>query len=305
MHMRKHFLFLFFLILWAQAAGGQALITVEVNEIGDAMWTMEKRLSLPNQSDLTDWEEFIKTAQAENQQDIEDFSKRMEWFLSNAGNLSGRPMKAENFKIIYDTAKSPSDSYGIIRYSFNWLNFSHLENGKVFIGDSFSEGMVLSQDNVLVIKIPDGYDVESASPAFDKRDGARLIWDGALYRSFNRGEPTLVLARPGSDQRILFVIFIIIAFGASIILFMKRKKPVPQQYPPSSPENLEIEELKYEEMIKRFLVSSGGEASQSDIITEIGLSKSRVSTILSQMKDKGEIIKIKDGKGNLIRIVNK
>jgi hypothetical protein len=48
-----------------------------------------------------------------------------------------------------------------------------LENGKIFIGDSFSEGMVLSQDNVLVIVIPSGYDVESASPVFDKRDGAR------------------------------------------------------------------------------------------------------------------------------------
>jgi uncharacterized membrane protein len=86
---------------------------------------------------------------------------------------------------------------------------------------------------------------------------------------------------------------------------MKRKKTGPKQDPFPSPVNLEIEDLKYEEMIKRFLVRSGGEASQSDIITQISLSKSRVSTILSQMKNKGEIIKIKNGKGNLIRIVNK
>jgi uncharacterized membrane protein len=303
--MKKVSLFLFFLILWAQAAAAQALITVEVHENGDAIWTMEKRLSLPNQTDVEDWEEFIKTAQAENQQDLLDFGKRMDWFLVSAQTLSGRPMKAENFNIIYDTAKSPSDSYGIVRYSFNWLNFSRLENGKIFIGDSFSEGMVLSQDNVLVIKIPDGYDVESVSPAFDKRDGARLIWDGTLYRNFNRGEPNLVLARSGSGQWFYLVILIVIASGAAIIFFIKRKKTKPQQDPSSSPDNLEIEDLKYEEIIKRFLVRSGGEASQSDIITEISLSKSRVSTILSQMKDKGEIIKIKNGKGNLIRIVSK
>jgi uncharacterized membrane protein len=303
--MKRVSIFLFFLILWAQAVAAQALITVEVHENGNAIWTMEKRLPLTNQSDITDWEEFIKTAQAENQQDLEDFSKRMEWFLDSAGKLSGRPMKAENFNILYDTAKSPSDSYGIVRYSFKWLNFSRLENGKIVIGDSFSEGMVLSQDNVLVIKIPDGYYVESASPLFDKQDGARLIWDGTLYRNFDRGEPSLVLARSGTSQWFYLVILIVIASGALIIYFRKRKKPALQQDPAPSPENLEVEELKYEEMIERFLVRSAGEASQSDIINEIGLSKSRVSTILSEMKDKGKIIKIKNGKGNLIRIVSK
>jgi uncharacterized membrane protein len=100
-------------------------------------------------------------------------------------------------------------------------------------------------------------------------------------------------------------ILILIASGAFIIYFKKTKKTDTQLDPAQYPENLGIEDLKYEEMIKRFLVRSGGEASQSDIITEISLSKSRVSTILSQMKDKGEIIKIKNGKGNLIRIVNK
>jgi hypothetical protein len=303
--MKRASLFLFFFILWAQAVAAQALITVEVHENGDAIWTMEKRLSLSNQTDITDWEEFIKTSQTENKQDLEDFSKRMEWFLASAGKLSGRPMKADNFNITYDTAKSPSDSYGIVRYSFRWLNFSRLENGKIFIGDSFSEGMVLSQDNVLVIVIPSGYDVESASPVFDKRDGARLIWDGTLYRNFNRGEPTLVLARSGTNMWFYLAILILIASGAFIIYFKKTKKTDTQLDPAQYPENLGIEDLKYEEMIKRFLVRSGGEASQSDIITEISLSKSRVSTILSQMKDKGEIIKIKNGKGNLIRIVNK
>lgn len=303
--MKRFSIFLFLFILFAEGAQGQALITVEVHENGNAIWTMEKRLSLSNQTDIDEWEEFINTVQAENQRDILDFSKRMEWFLASAGKLSGRSMKAENFNITYDTAKSPSNAYGIIRYSFMWLNFSRLENGKIIIGDSFSEGMVLSQDNVLVIKIPEGYDVESVSPGFDKRDGARLIWDGTLYRNFNRGEPGLVLARSGTGQWIYFVILIIVATGVSIIFLRRRKKPDPQQDPAPTPENRKIEDLNYEEMIERFLVRSAGEASQSDIINEIGLSKSRISTILSQMKNKGKIIKIKNGNENLIRIVNK
>jgi uncharacterized membrane protein len=71
------------------------------------------------------------------------------------------------------------------------------------------------------------------------------------------------------------------------------------------PENLVLEDLKYEEKITQFLLRSGGQAPQSDIIKELGLSKSRISTILSQMKEKGQIIKIKNGSGNLIRIAKK
>jgi len=36
---------------------------------------------------------------------------------------------------------------------FDWMKFSRNEGGTISIGDAFSEGMVLSQDNVLVIRI--------------------------------------------------------------------------------------------------------------------------------------------------------
>jgi predicted transcriptional regulator len=301
--MRVVCLFLFFLILGTQVAGAQSVITVEVHENGNALWTMEKRLSLPNQTDIEDWEEFIKADQIENQQDIKNFKTSIEGFLVSAMEFSGRPMRIENVKISYDTAKSPSGAYGIIRYNFEWVNFSRKEKDKILIGDSFSEGMVLSQENVLVLKIPDGFDVESASPYFDKRDGDRLIWDGTLYRSFGKGEPAVALVRSGISPWYLILILLV---GAGVLFkFFKRTRKHDTQHDQVSLEKVEIEDHKYEEMIKRFLQRSGGQASQSDIIKEIGLSKSRVSTILSQMKEKGEIIKIKNGSGNLIRILKK
>lgn len=303
--MNRFSLFLIFLILGAQATSAQALITIDIHANGDAIWTMEKRMPLTNQTDVDEWEDFIQTAQTENQQDILDFSKRMEWFLTSAGKLAGRPMKAENFNILYETAKSPSNSYGIIRYSFNWSNFSRMETGKILIGDSFSEGMVLSQDNVLIINIPEGYEVESASPVFDKRDGVRLIWDGTLYRNFNRGEPGIVLKYSDKGQWLYIVILLVMISGVSIILLRNKKIKQPQKDPVLDIDNLKLDDLKYEELIESFLASSGGEAPQSNIIKEIGLSKSRISTLLSHMKDKGKIIKIKNGKGNLIRIVSK
>jgi len=302
--MRVVCFFLFFLILATQAVGAQSVITVEVHENGNALWTMEKRLLLPNQTDIEDWEEFIKAGQAENQQDIENFQKSIKGFLVSAMKFSGRPMNVENVKISYDTAKSPSGAYGIIRYNFEWVNFSRIEKDKILIGDSFSEGMVLSQENVLVLKIPDGFDVERASPNFDKRDGNRLIWDGTLYRSFGKGEPAVALARSGISLWYLILIMLVVASGA-LFLFFKKTRKHETQHDQVSLEEVAIDDHKYEEKIERFLLRSGGQASQSDIIKEIGLSKSRVSTILSQMKEKGEIIKIKNGSGNLIRIVKK
>lgn len=302
--MRVVCLFLFFLILGTQVAGAQSVITIQIQENGNALWTMEKKLPLPNQTDIKDWEEFIKAGQTGNQQDIEDFKKSIEGFLVSAIKFSGRPMKVENVKISYDTAKSPSGAYGLIRYNFEWVNFSRKDKDRMLIGDSFSEGMVLSQENVLVINIPDGFDVESASPNFDKRDGNRLIWDGTLYRSFGKGEPAVALVRSGISPLYLILILLVVASGA-LFLFFKKIREHDTQHDTVSIEDVSIDDLKYEDRIERFLMSSGGQASQSDIIKELGLSKSRVSTILSQMKEKGQIIKIKNGSENLIRITKK
>ncbi len=309
--MRRVIFFFIFFLVWAQAAGAQSIITIEVHINGNALWKMEKQLPLNNQTDIDDWEEFIKTGQTGNQKEIEDFSRRMEWFLLSAQKFSNRPMNADKFTISYDTARTPSSAFGIIQYSFEWKNFSHFESGKIIIGDAFSEGMLLSQDNVLVIKIPDGYDVESSSPGFDKRDGNRLIWDGTLYRNFGKGEPSVVLL-PGAGTSpwvIIAGVLSILAIVASVIVLKRRNTDnetkinvVDTSVPPEDPA---IEDLKYEDLIEQFLIKSGGQASQSDIIKEIGLSKSRVSTILSTMKGNGRIIKIKNGKGNIIRINKK
>lgn len=298
--MRGVCLFFIFLMLLPYAAEAQSIITVDVNDNGDALWTMKKQLPLATQTEVADWEEFIKTGQDGYQKDIADFSQRMEWFILSAQEFSNRPMRGEKFNISYSTVKTPTGAFGIVQYSFEWKNFSHSDSSKISIGDAFSEGMVLSSDNVLVIKIPDGYEVESASPGFDKRDGNRLIWDGTLYPNFGKGEPAVVLSRSGTGSTWLLVVVLVI-ISASAVFFKRRRKPETENKA-VPPEDQAVEDLKYEEMIEQFLIKSGGQASQSEIIEEIGLSKSRVSTILAKMKENGQIIKIRNGRGNLIRL---
>lgn len=66
--------------------------------------------------------------------------------------------------------------------------------------------------------------------------------------------------------------------------------------------DLDIEDLDDEEMILKFLLIKGGQAYQSDIVEHSGLSKSKISMVLSKMKGDGKILKIRKGKENLIRI---
>lgn len=316
MYMRWFIGFIIFLMLWVSAAGAQSIITVEVYDNGSAHWTMEKRIPLINQTEIDDWQEFIKKGDdpVRLQTEILDFSRRIEWFIDSAEKFSNRPMNAEKFNISYDMVKTPSNAFGIIQYGFEWKKFSHTDSSRILVGDAFSEGQVLSSDNVLIIKIPDGYEVESASPGFDKRDGTRLIWDGTLYRSFAKGEPALVLSRTGVSGFTWFMFVVAMGgliSGTSVLILRRRKSDLTTETDVASPggevaltsaPDQAKQDLEDEEMIEQFLARSGGEAYQSDIVKESRLSKSKISIVLAKMKEDGRILKIKKGKENLIRL---
>lgn len=299
-----------YLILLLPAAGAKSIIIIDIQENGNAFWSIEQRLPLAGETEINDWEGFIQKIQdsAQYRDDLLNFSYRIKYFLGSAEKDTNRSMNAINFNISYDIAKTLSGDFGIIRYSYEWQNFSRIDAGKIIIGDTFSEGMLLSADTVLIIEIPEGYEVLSTSPEFDKRDGNRLIWDGTMYRSFNNGEPEVVLSRNSGQGTWLAIIVLTGLFVTSSVLFWKKRNdshiyvknvfltPQPSQEP---------EDLQYGEMIEHILVKSGGQAFQSDIVKETRLSKSKISIVISEMKDKGRIIKIRKGKENLIRLVNK
>ncbi len=374
--MRKLAIFCIFL-MFTQIAGAQSIITIDVLESGDAIWIEEKSVPLITQAEIDDWNEFIqKGHNYRYQTDIEVFQNNTVQFVRSAENFSNRPMQAENFNISYNITNTLSGKVGIVRYSFEWENFSRTEEANIYIGDVFSEGMELPADNVLIIDIPEGYEVQSASPEFDKRDGNRLIWDGTLHHNFSKGEPSLVLLRTtdaaisvgrisvgktgeNSTLPVMAILVVLIAIALVVLWSWRRPKKltsgkiehyedllkqmpkellhevlkIPGVWPKiiqllhkelgiKSVEELEkaarehrlsntdltqssdqIKEiLGYEEMIERYLAKSGGQAYQSEIVKEIGLSKSKISIVLAQMKENGRILKIRKGKENIIRL---
>ncbi|MCX9025702.1 MAG: hypothetical protein OIN85_06350 [Candidatus Methanoperedens sp.] len=346
-------------------AGAESIITVNVNESGNAFWTMEKRLPL-TKPELNEWEAAIKTGQnISRYRDVPEFNDTINQFQRSSQNFSNRSMEIADVNISFDTLSTVSGDFGIIRYTFLWKNFSHRDSDNIFVGDAFTEGMVLSPASVLIINIPDGYNLIYVSPNYDQREGSRLIWGGTLYRNFSIGEPALVLSSSNVTMHVanapenfmwpLILISIVVFVSMALVVFLRRKHAnltekgndskdehgelkeilktpevwnnlvqlLHKEFGTQSVEELEKaareqrlkkldekaqtpraeEDLEYEEMIEQYLLRSGGQAFQSDIVKESRLSKSKISMVLAAMKEDGMIIKIRKGKENLIRLV--
>jgi hypothetical protein len=344
--MRVVFL-IFLLMFWGQIAGAQTaasqtIFTIQVEENGTAYWTVEKYIPFETSSEINEWNNIMKGNDSNRSRiDILEFSDRINISMNSSVNYSNRSMRAENFNISYEVSKSLESDFGIIRYTFDWINFSHTESGQILIGDAFSDA-ILSSDNVLVIEMPEGYNFTNVTPKYDKIDGNKLTWDRTT--SFKKGEPSLVLSKEVVAQEtefnIVYIIALIILFSGGIFILVMRKyysgkkgneKEVKNDASESRinegraepitgrTENGEFqteisgdfntsqmrEILSDEEMIEKYLAKFGGQAYQSEIVKESGLSKSKISIVLAKMKEEGRILKIRKGKENIIRLVPK
>lgn len=354
----RAFVFFIILILSVQIAAAQSvsakdsnmLTTIEVYENGSALWTTEIRTELTTQSGISEWNMTLQNPEKYNKT-IADLNDKINMSLSSAENYSNRPMRIQNLNISFETKNVQPNPYGVIRLSYEWINFSRMDGSNLIIGDVFSEEMAPAPGNVLVIKIPPGYDVSNASPGVDRRDGTRLIWEGTIYPSFGKGQPSIILSKtvpvPADIAPVIVLVVVILAAGV-LVYFVRRSNkgeeaepgllkgmtpgtaeegknpgeiPIPQasattdinagtsaNIPGTTTAGLpdiNDEILGDEEMIEKYLIKSNGQAYQTDIVKESGLSKSKISIVLAKMKEDGMIVKIRKGKENIIRLVKR
>ena len=146
--------------------------------------------------------------------------------------------------------------------------------------------------------------MEQVTPQPDQsRD--EMIWYG--LRSFDVGEPRIILSKPSFPWITVIIVVIIVLSIAGGIFLVKRKKEDEVRTGPEIPEtNIEIPEIEMmdvEDRILMLLKENRGAIYQSEIGRKLDLPKSTVSAALNELQEKNFIQKIKKGRENLIRMI--
>jgi len=308
------FIIFLFIISAASAANDyRTTYTINVKDDGTAIWNVEYRTPLVTQEDMDAFENYTEQLKPVY---LKEFRELMQNSVSAASNVTSRKMMAGGFTGEANVQSAPTGNYGVVHYSFTWTDFAKMDGDKnMYLGDVFVGGLYLSKDNALIIKYPSGYSVEQVTPQADLvRDG--MIWYG--LRSFNAGEPDIVLLGP-SISWMPYALALIILVGGAIIIFKIQKNKVQVKSAPSG-EGMETGEtlhedkadmadmsnmadmMDLEDRIVAILKESGGSLYQSDIVKKLDLPKSTVSSALNGLHAKNTIQKIKKGRENLIRL---
>ncbi len=327
-----------YVIVPATAADSSTSIKVEVLPNGDASWTTEKRIPLETPDDVASWD---ATAVQETARYASEFDARMKGTVAQISASVGRPMAVKGVNVTVDKAHpyalsdNSSMTYGIIRYDFTWTGFAMASGDSLEVGDAFGDGFLLNKDDSITFIFPSGYDIKGISPAADDVKNSyqpQIRWIGSsangtgdTVRLFASGEPSILLRRAAAlplslEWWILIPIILVSAvagFGAGYLL-LRRPQPRPIEVPPlpdravvpdaGTAEPLEPQDpgedryLSDEEKVIMFLEEAGGQMFQTDLVKKTDFSKSKLSMVLSDLKDKGTILKIKKGKENLIRL---
>ncbi|VVB89243.1 Uncharacterised protein [uncultured archaeon] len=275
--------------------------TININEGGNAVWYVEYRTPLVSKEDFDSFENYTKQLDSVY---LNEFKELMQRSVSEAANATSRKMAAGGFTGDAKVESAPTGTFGVIRYSFTWVNFAKLDPDKnLNIGDVFIGGLYLSKDNTLMIQYPSDYTIEQAEPQPDQvRDG--MVWYG--LRTFKAGEPAVILSRPSSSWMppviAVSAVFILAAF-----VYMRKARgknaEIDAAAGPVAEALTEADMMDVQDRIVKLLNESDGSLYQSEIGKKLDIPRSTVSAALNQLHDKKIIQKVKKGRENLIRLV--
>jgi hypothetical protein len=271
---------------------------ITLHDDGSAVWQLEYRTLLVSDEDKTAFDDYSREINILHLPQLKDLMERS---AAQASVATSRHMEVKDFTGTADIQTSPTGRYGVIIYSFIWTGFAR-PGTDLTIGDAFAGGLYLDRDATLIVRYLSGYTLKTAEPAPDQvREG--LIWYG--QRSFGAGEPRIALERPAFPLTAVaagLLVIVVSAFIGFAVYRTKKRRNADDTVDPAAAALTEAEIFNLEERIVQLLRSGGGEMFQSEIVKNLGIPKSTVSSALNDLHARGIIIKVKKGRENLIRL---
>jgi uncharacterized membrane protein len=283
----------------AQQDTTQRIDNIQPNENGDAMWSVEIREPLENQSEVDDFESYVSQVDSsENNQTTQEFQDRFSSVINNADGEYERNMSLDSLTLSAETANTATGDFGITTVEFTWSNYAGVnEQGNLVMGQILSDGYTLSEGERLIITPPEDYEAQDTPVSAEKTVQGNLEWSGPY--SFSNTE--LVFQESTSTDLPLIpigggvgvVILIVIS-----VLFMKSRTANSEDKNDST---WNTDELKTEgEKIVEILESNNGRIKQKEVASELDWSDSKVSRVTSSLEEKGVIEKLTIGRENVL-----
>ena len=185
-----------------EADDPRQVIRIAVTDDGDAVWTVESRFVLENDSDYDDFEAYADALTA-GERDAGYDADLFEEPVSLAEASTEREMHLEDGGWEEPRIEADDDAdheIGIVSYAVTWTNFAVVDGNQISLGDAFQleEGTwfgAVDGDQRLVIERPANSTFEDVPRGLE--DGA-LVWDGP--HEFGEDELEVTFRIDGNDD---------------------------------------------------------------------------------------------------------
>jgi len=308
-------------------------------ENGSAKWTFHYERTLSNKSQKQQFQTYANRFNGNNTKLYLAFQKQAK-SLSDAGQRStGRQMKPENFSK-EATISGLDQNVGVVQMSFVWTNFTEQSGNTLVIGDVFKGGLYLAPNQSLVVEAGNGTKFKSVDPKPDEMSKSTLSGSDSITwmneHEFADDRPRVTLVKTadqstgavstgvGSSPWMMALagaVVLLLGLGAAVAWRQAGGLDL-QSFGRGSPDGgaavdagasggaggsvqpaVSDEELLTDEArVKKLLVENGGRMKQVNIVEETGWSKSKVSMLLSDMAEEGDISKLRVGRENIISL---
>ena len=305
--------------------------TFEITVFDDqsAQWTFEHRRTLDNESELQQFRDFASEFENNETDLYRSFVDRSRALVAVGAQATGRNMTAINHTRSA-SVQQLGQQQGVVRLSFTWTEFANRTGETVVIGDVFEGGIPIGQNQRLVVRHGPNLTFSKALPDDYSASGQRLAssdsitWFGEKRFADNRPHVEFVqegTAQDGqsSSNPVMFVgLLLIVAVLAAGVAYQRgayERLPIGGEdaddgatasqasdgsrtaTPPAEPEI-----VSDRDRVKTLLSENGGRMKQVRIVNETDWSKSKVSMLLSEMEDEGEISKLRVGRENIVSL---
>lgn len=237
----------------------------------------------------------------------ENFQNKIYGLVDSASNVTHRPMAIDDGSIQINTTISSESK--TTEYSFRWENFSLITGSELSFGDVFQVADFFTKlfgDAALQLTYPQQFSIQTVTPQpYQRQDSTdTLRWSRTEDLVANKVNVVLTTNSQNllsADLQQYLTILVISAIAAASIFgfyFIRRRRVSEQLTMLATLAPIESEEEK----IVKLLKLSGGSLKQSEITERCRFSKAKTSQLLTELENKGILIRYKKGRDKIVTL---